>query len=199
VAEGDAGAVEKQAAREAAATWISNTRRDILDARVANKKIIELQDELDAAIERITCLDIENQSLRASLDLASSESERSDRNLSQLKELLHQTEDRFHRLESDHSIALLNTRTLLRTCKTREEALVCAEEKLESLIELFVRLDSTMADATARSRVQQSSRKQDLPLEAAIDSDEPPEPKQPTLWQRDLDTDDWLLKPREKL
>jgi hypothetical protein len=66
--------VEQQVAREAAAAWILNARREILAtratrAKAADERVAELEAKLDTALERIAFQDNENQSLRTSLDL----------------------------------------------------------------------------------------------------------------------------------
>ena len=76
---------EQQAAREAAAEWIRNARRETLAARAvraaaADKRIGDLEADLELARERIAFLENENHSLQSSLDITAKENSRqSDR------------------------------------------------------------------------------------------------------------------------
>ena len=76
---------EQQAAREAAAEWILNARRETLAARAAraaaaDKRIGDLEADLELARERIAFLENENHSLQSSLDITAKETARlSDR------------------------------------------------------------------------------------------------------------------------
>src|SRR5579863_3017495 len=76
---------ERQAAREAAAEWILNARRETLAARAAraaaaDKRIGDLEADLELARERIAFLQNENHSLQSSLDITAKENSRlSDR------------------------------------------------------------------------------------------------------------------------
>ena len=70
----DAKQAERQMARDAAAAWILNARRETLAARAEQAKakderIAELEFKLATALERISFQDNENQSLQMSLDL----------------------------------------------------------------------------------------------------------------------------------
>ena len=74
----DAKHVQQQMAREAAAAWILNARRETLAARAARAKaadeqISELETKLDSALERIAFQENESESLQTSLDLTVSE------------------------------------------------------------------------------------------------------------------------------
>lgn len=73
--------LEQQVARETAATWILNARRDTLAARAARaaaaeKRIAELEGDLGSARERLVLLENENHSLQSSLELTVSENSR---------------------------------------------------------------------------------------------------------------------------
>jgi len=76
---------EQHAAREAAAEWILNARRETLAARAtraaaADKRIGDLEADLEWARERIALLENENHSLQSSLDITAKETSRlSDR------------------------------------------------------------------------------------------------------------------------
>jgi hypothetical protein len=72
---------ERQAAREVAAAWVLNARRETLAARTAraaaaDKRIAELEDELNATREELALRENENQSLQTSLDLVVAENSR---------------------------------------------------------------------------------------------------------------------------
>jgi chromosome segregation ATPase len=72
---------EERTAREAAAGWVLNARRETLAARAAraataDKRIAELESELARARERIALLKNENRSFQSSLDLVGSENSR---------------------------------------------------------------------------------------------------------------------------
>ena len=72
---------DQQAAREAAADWIVNARRQTLAARAArdastDKRIADLEGELALARERIAFLENETHSLQSSLDLTARENAR---------------------------------------------------------------------------------------------------------------------------
>jgi len=73
--------LEQQTARETAAEWILNARRETLAARAAraaaaDKRIAELEGDLGSARERLDLRENENQSLQSSLDLIVSENSR---------------------------------------------------------------------------------------------------------------------------
>jgi hypothetical protein len=73
--------LEQQVARETAATWILNARRDTLAARAARaaaaeKRIAELEGDLGSARERLVLLENENHSLQSSLELMVGENSR---------------------------------------------------------------------------------------------------------------------------
>jgi chromosome segregation ATPase len=85
---GDAKYIEQQLAREAAAAWILNARRETLAARAARAKaaderIIDLEAKLDAVLARIAFQDNENRSLQTSLDLTAGENLRLSGHLSE--------------------------------------------------------------------------------------------------------------------
>lgn len=72
---------EQQAAREAAAEWIRNARRETLAARIAraaaaDNRIADLEADLESAHERIALLENENHSLQSSLDITADENSR---------------------------------------------------------------------------------------------------------------------------
>ena len=84
----DAKYAEQQVAREAAAAWILNARRETLAARAARAKaaderITDLEAKLDAALARIAFQDNENRSLQTSLDLTAGENLRLSGHLSE--------------------------------------------------------------------------------------------------------------------
>ena len=73
--------LEQQTARESAAEWILNARRETLAARAAraaaaDKRIAELEGDLGSAREQLDLRDNENHSLQSSLDLIVSENSR---------------------------------------------------------------------------------------------------------------------------
>jgi chromosome segregation ATPase len=71
--------LEQQVARETAATWILNARRDTLAARAARaaeKRIAELEGDLGSEREQLVLLENENHSLQSSLELTVSENSR---------------------------------------------------------------------------------------------------------------------------
>ncbi len=80
--------LKQKAAREAAAKWILNARRETLAARAEraaakDKRIAELEGELGSARERLVLRENENYSLRSSLGLIASENSRLSGRLAQ--------------------------------------------------------------------------------------------------------------------
>lgn len=71
--------LDRQGARETAAEWICNARRETLvarAARLADEKIAKLESDLGAAREQIAQLENEKHSLQSSVDLTVSENSR---------------------------------------------------------------------------------------------------------------------------
>jgi hypothetical protein len=140
---------EQELARTTAAAWLLNGRRETLAARAAraasaDKQVAELQDELALARERIVLEENENHSLQISLDLTIGENLRLSNQLAELKREV-------QKLEQVQSQLIDDTNTLLKTCKGREAALAHAEEKLSSLAELFVQLESANRPKSRRT------------------------------------------------
>ena len=159
---------EQQAARETAAAWLLNGRRETLAARAsrtatAEKRATDLEDELALARERIVLQENENHSLQLSLDLTTSEN-------SHLTNQLAECERQIEVLEQSHSKLIQETSTLLKTCMKRDTALARAEERLALLADLFIQLE----DATQPTRTE-IVEKLNLRL------------------QRELENDKWLL------
>jgi chromosome segregation ATPase len=124
----DAKHAEQLVAREAAAAWILNARRETLAARaarakVADERITELEAKLDTALERIAFQDNENQSLRTSLDLTAGENLRLSSRLS----------------ESDATVEEISSQLeQLKTKEAERDKLACAlNEKIELLQNLL--------------------------------------------------------------
>jgi chromosome segregation ATPase len=231
----DAERAEQQMAREAAAAWILNARRETLAARAAKAKaaeerIAELEAKLDTALERIAFQANENQSLQTSLDLTlsenlrlsnhvsesdaklkeisseleqlkTSEAERNklssvvDKKIELLQNLLQVKERRVQKLEQARLKLTDDTKTLLRTCAKRDQALARAEERISSLTELFAQLETKVDLATNKGRlVERHSRLQREQRESpTAEGSGKMTRSNVNLWKRELDCDEWLL------
>ena len=159
---------EQRVARQAAAAWLLNGRRETLAARAARtasaeKRVAELEDELGLLRERLDREENENHSLQLSLDLTTSDNSRFS---SQLAE----SERQVRKLEQLHANLIDDMNILLMTCKRRDAALARAEERLRSLADLFVQLEAANFPKSQKTRG-------DITL--------PP--------QHELDIDKWLL------
>ena len=131
---------EQQAARETAAAWLLNGRRETLAARAsrtatAEKRATELERELALARERLALQENESQSLQLSLALTTSEN-------SHISTQLAERECKIEVLEQLNSKLIEDTNTLLRTCMKRDAALARAEERLSLLADLFIQLEA---------------------------------------------------------
>ena len=131
---------EQRVARQAAAAWLLNGRRETLAARAArtasaDKRVAELEDELGLTHERLSLEENENYSLQLSLDLTISENSR-------LSSQLAECERQVQKLELLRAKLIVDMNILLMSCKKRDAALARAEERLSSLADLFVQLDA---------------------------------------------------------
>jgi chromosome segregation ATPase len=98
----------EQMAREAAAAWILNARRETLAARAAKAKaaderFAELEAKLDSALERIAFQDNENQSLQMSLDLTVRENLRLSNGLSESDAALEKISSELEQLKTSEA------------------------------------------------------------------------------------------------
>jgi hypothetical protein len=165
---------EQQVAKETAAAWLLNGRRETLAARAARtstaqKRVTELEHELTLAHERLALQEIENQSLQMSLELTTSEN-------SHISTRLEECERQIEVLEQLRFKLIDDTNRLLKTCKRRDAALAHAEERLSLLADLFVQLDA----ATKPNRKQKIEQ-----LNSRL--------------QRELENDKWLLAETETI
>ena len=156
-------------AREAAAAWILNARRETLAARAAKAKaaderIAELESKLDTALERIAFQDNENQSLQTSLDLSVNENLRLSNRLSESDATLEQLSSELERLKTgeaernklsavvDKKIELLQN--LLQVKERRIQKLEQARSKLtadtKELLRTCAKRDRALARAEER-------------------------------------------------
>jgi len=165
---------EQQVARETAAAWLLNGRRETLAARAARtstaeKRVTELELELALARERLALQENENQSLQVSLELTTSEN-------SHISTRLEECKCQIELLEQLHSKLIDDTSTLLKTCKSRDAALARAEERLSLLYHLFVQLETANKPNRQQKIGQLNSR-----------------------LQHELENDKWLLADTEML
>jgi hypothetical protein len=159
---------EQQVARETAAAWLLNGRRETLAARAARvssaeKRAIELEDELALARERHVLQENENHSLQMSLDLTTSEN-------AYLSNQLAECERQIQKLEQLYSKLVDDTHTLLKTCRWRDAALARAEDRLGLLADLFVQLEAASVPKSQKTIEELNSQ-----------------------LRRELDKDKWLL------
>jgi chromosome segregation ATPase len=151
------------------AGWLHNNGpRETLAARAAraataDKRVAELEHELDLAREKLALQGNAIHSLQTSLDLVFSDilrlssqlaeteaaladttvaCEATDQKLELLQNLLQVKERHIQELEQLRSKLIDDTNTLLKTCKRRDAALARAEERLSLLAELFVKLEA---------------------------------------------------------
>jgi len=165
----DAKRAQQHAAREAAAAWILNARRETLAARAARAKaaderITYLEARLDAALAQIAFQDNENQSLQASLDLATGESLRLSGRLSESNAKVEEISSQLEQLRVkeaerdtlassvDKKIELLQN--LLQVKERRMQKLKQAHSKLfdgtKKLLKTSAERDSALARAEER-------------------------------------------------
>jgi hypothetical protein len=159
---------EQRVARQAAAAWLLNGRRETLAARAArtasaDKRVAELEDELGLTHERLSLEENENYSLQLSLDLTISENSRLSSQLAESERQVQKFELLCAKLTEDMN-------KLLISCKRRDAALARAEERLSSLADLFVQLEAATFPESQLTRGDDTSQ----PLQ-------------------ELDIDKWLL------
>jgi hypothetical protein len=159
---------ERQAARETAAAWLMNGRRETLAARAARtssaeKRATELEDELALARERHVLQENENRSLQMSLDLTTRENAHLSNQLTECGRQIQKLEQLYSKLVDD-------THTLLKTCRWRDAALARAEDRLGLLADLFVQLEAANVSKSQKTIEGLNSQ-----------------------LQRELDKDKWLL------
>jgi hypothetical protein len=108
--------------------------------------------ESDAALEKISS---ELEQLKTSEAERSKLSSVVDKKIELLQNLLQVKERRVQKLEQARSKLTDDTKRLLRTCATRDQALARAEEKISSLTELFSQLE-TKAELAANTNAPAS-------------------------------------------
>jgi chromosome segregation ATPase len=165
----DAKQAEWQMARDAAAAWVLNARRETLAARAEKAKakderIAELESKLATALERISFQDNENQSLQMSLDLTVIETLRLSSRLSEsnttAEELSSQLEKyKTKEAERDKLAAEINKKiellqNLIQVKERRVQKLERARSKLindsQKLLKTCAKRDQALARAEER-------------------------------------------------
>jgi chromosome segregation ATPase len=200
--------VEQQVAREAAAAWILNARREILAtraarAKVADERAAELEAKLDTALERIAFQDNENQSLRTSLELIARENLRLSNHLSESNATLEEISSPLEQLktmeaerdrltyEADKKIEFLQN--LLQVKARRAQKLEQARSKLIDDTKTLLRTCAKRDRALARAEERISSLT-DLfaQLETKVEHGKMASTNV-DLWQSELNRDEWLF------
>jgi chromosome segregation ATPase len=125
--------LEQQTARETAAEWILNARRETLAARAAraaaaDKRIAELEGDLGSAREQLDLRDNENHSLQSSLDLIVSENSR-------LSGRLTESEAAGNAAGEEARSKLQQTKAALATADAERKKLAAAGDEARSKLE----------------------------------------------------------------
>jgi hypothetical protein len=179
----------------------------------AMQRVISLQNEnqsLEESLEARACenLDLTNRLIEAETtgqevrsELESSEMTRAeydlaiaaaDRKIELLENLIEVKEARTQKLQQSREQAQQDVQKLLATAKTRDQSLADAERRIAALTGLFEKLQHSLeagkTDAVSRQIKQVLGTPQPKETAPAQKSR-----SQIRLWQRALDTDDWLL------
>jgi hypothetical protein len=127
---------------------------------------------------------------RAEYELAAAAAERK---IELLQNLVRVKETRLQKADEARKKMQLDTGKLLATTRSRDQALADAEQRISILTELFEKLELRLetGETEATSRDIHLAINSQPPLQEPAPAQKPgPQSK---LWQRALDTDDWLL------
>jgi DNA repair exonuclease SbcCD ATPase subunit len=127
---------------------------------------------------------------RAEYELAAAAAERK---IELLQNLVRVKETRLQKADEARKKMQLDTGKLLATTRSRDQALADAEQRISILTELFEKLELRLetGETEATSRDIHLAINPQLPLKEPVPVQKPS--RQSKLWQRALDTDDWLL------
>jgi DNA repair exonuclease SbcCD ATPase subunit len=131
-----------------------------------------------------------SETTRAEYELAAAAA---DRKIELLQNLVRVKETRLQKLDQARKKMQQDTGKLLATTKARDQALADAEHRISVLTELFEKLELSLdagKSETAGPDIHLAINPQPRPREA-VPVKKPG--RQSQLWQRALDTDDWLL------
>ena len=116
-----------------------------------------------------------------------------ERKIELLQNLVRVKETRLQKLDQARKKLQQDTGKLLATTRARDQALAEAEHRISVLTELFEKLELSLetGKTEAASRDVHLAINSGPPLKASAPAQKPS--RQSKLWQRALDTDDWLL------
>jgi hypothetical protein len=211
---------EQQMAQATATAWLLNGRRETLAARAArcataDKRVAELESELNSMHEQLVLREDENHSLRMSMDMVvganwllssrlTESDTRVDQALAQLEQMQislnageaarNKLELQVQDLEQSRSKLIDDTNKLLRTCKTRDADLARAEERISLLAKLFSQLETKATRSESQETVEQLSQSQHQRIERTVNETVHRKVRaNGAVLKRELDKDEWLF------
>ena len=164
-----------------------------------NSLDLTVDENLDLAkrVAEIETRDDEVRSKLQSSEMTRSEYElaaaAAERKIELLQNLVRVKETRLQKLDQARKKMQLDTGKLLATTKSRDQALADAEQRISILTELFEKLELSLETGKTEAASQDIhlAINPRQPLKESAPAQNPS--RQSKLWQRALDTDDWLL------